>query len=207
MCCGVVVVWCGVVVLWCGCVVVWCGCGVVVWCGVVWLCCGVVVVWCGVVVLWCGCVVVWCGCGVVWFGVQDLHHARAWELGFVQDSERRAQYQEIASRILDSLDFMRTCGFHDENDPSVGTVCCLSPSLSHSPTRSLTHSLTHSLNHSFTHSLAHSLTHSLAQSLSVLSLSLSLSLCSRHHPFLRRHYHTRHLSFLFFSHAISVVCL
>lgn len=54
-------------------------------------------------------------------GYADLHHARAWDLGFVQDSTRRTQYAEISSRILDSLDFMKTVGV-DESSSAVGTV-------------------------------------------------------------------------------------
>lgn len=53
-------------------------------------------------------------------GYADLHHSRAWDLGYVTDSARRQQYAEITSRILDSLDFMQTCGVVDSQ--ALGSV-------------------------------------------------------------------------------------
>ena len=43
-------------------------------------------------------------------GYADLHHAKHWDLGYVQDSSRREEYEGIATRIIDSLDFMEACG-------------------------------------------------------------------------------------------------
>ena len=43
-------------------------------------------------------------------GFGSLHEAKHWDLGFVQDLEHRATYQDMTDRILSSLDFMRVCG-------------------------------------------------------------------------------------------------
>ncbi len=46
-------------------------------------------------------------------GFADLHHPQAWDLRFVRDTSRRAQYQEMVERILDALEFVQAVGVHE----------------------------------------------------------------------------------------------
>lgn len=43
-------------------------------------------------------------------GFADLHHPEHWDLGFVRNERRRAEYEEIVHRIQDALDFVRVTG-------------------------------------------------------------------------------------------------
>lgn len=43
-------------------------------------------------------------------GLADLRHAPAWDMGFVKNTTRRDQYQRIATRITDAMNFIETCG-------------------------------------------------------------------------------------------------
>ena len=43
-------------------------------------------------------------------GFADLHRPHHWDLGFVRSNERRADYEQMLARILDSVDFMRATG-------------------------------------------------------------------------------------------------
>lgn len=46
-------------------------------------------------------------------GFADLHHPEAWDLRFVRNASRRAQYEEMVERILDALEFVRAVGVHE----------------------------------------------------------------------------------------------
>jgi 3-deoxy-7-phosphoheptulonate synthase len=48
-------------------------------------------------------------------GFADLHQPRAWDLGFVQDMARRAEYEALVARILDALDFIAATGVASKN--------------------------------------------------------------------------------------------
>lgn len=52
-------------------------------------------------------------------GFADLREAEHWDLGFVREVERRAEYQDMTDRILDALDFVRVTGVQD---PSLHSV-------------------------------------------------------------------------------------
>ncbi len=48
-------------------------------------------------------------------GFGSLHEAKHWDLGFVQNLQTRATYQDMTDRILSSLDFMRVCGMAEDS--------------------------------------------------------------------------------------------
>jgi 3-deoxy-7-phosphoheptulonate synthase len=47
-------------------------------------------------------------------GYADLHRVHAWNQGFVASSPQGAQYQELADRLTETLDFMAACGLTSE---------------------------------------------------------------------------------------------
>ena len=46
-------------------------------------------------------------------GFADLNHPQAWDLRFVRNASRRAQYEEMVARILDALEFVQAVGVHE----------------------------------------------------------------------------------------------
>lgn len=52
-------------------------------------------------------------------GYANLEHVHQWNLGFLKDSPAGHKYEELASRISDSLAFMRACGITPENTPQL----------------------------------------------------------------------------------------
>lgn len=52
-------------------------------------------------------------------GYANLEHVHQWTLGFLSDSPAREQYQALADRISESLQFMRACGVTPENTPQL----------------------------------------------------------------------------------------
>ena len=52
-------------------------------------------------------------------GYANLQHIHQWMLGFVQDSPQSNRYQELANRITEALDFMRSCGIDPELHPEM----------------------------------------------------------------------------------------
>uniref|UniRef100_A0A7S4DPS6 Phospho-2-dehydro-3-deoxyheptonate aldolase n=1 Tax=Lotharella globosa TaxID=91324 RepID=A0A7S4DPS6_9EUKA len=46
-------------------------------------------------------------------GFADLHNASHWDLGFIKDEQLRKKYEDIAERLLSSLEFLRVCGGAD----------------------------------------------------------------------------------------------
>jgi 3-deoxy-7-phosphoheptulonate synthase len=55
-------------------------------------------------------------------GYADLERVHQWTLGFVKDSPQSHRYEELASRISETLAFMRACGITSENTPQVRTT-------------------------------------------------------------------------------------
>ncbi len=47
-------------------------------------------------------------------GYADLHRVHAWNQGFVANSPQGEQYQELADRLTETLDFMAACGLTSE---------------------------------------------------------------------------------------------
>ncbi|HZS83905.1 MAG TPA: 3-deoxy-7-phosphoheptulonate synthase class II [Stellaceae bacterium] len=47
-------------------------------------------------------------------GYADLHRVHAWNQGFVANSPQGEQYQELADRLSETLDFMAACGLTSE---------------------------------------------------------------------------------------------
>ncbi len=52
-------------------------------------------------------------------GYADLHEVHRWTLGFVADSPQGARYQDLASRIDETLAFMAACGLTSESTPQI----------------------------------------------------------------------------------------
>jgi 3-deoxy-7-phosphoheptulonate synthase len=50
-------------------------------------------------------------------GYASLARVHEWMLGFVKDAPRSQDYQELADRISQSLDFMRACGLDPDSHP------------------------------------------------------------------------------------------
>ncbi len=50
----------------------------------------------------------------------DLHDASHWDLDFVKNETHKAEYEDMVSRILEALDFIKVCGAGD--DPAFSTV-------------------------------------------------------------------------------------
>ncbi len=52
-------------------------------------------------------------------GYADLERVHQWNMGFVQDSPRGQDYQELADRIAETMTFMRACGITSTNTPQL----------------------------------------------------------------------------------------
>ncbi len=52
-------------------------------------------------------------------GFADLHKVHQWNLDFVGDSPQGHRYQELATRLAESLDFMAACGVTGETTPQI----------------------------------------------------------------------------------------
>lgn len=52
-------------------------------------------------------------------GFADLHHPHNWDLGFVEKTPQRAEYEQIVSDIQNSITFMESLGSRDEKLASV----------------------------------------------------------------------------------------
>ncbi len=50
-----------------------------------------------------------------WGGYANLENAHGWMLGFIKDSPQSARYEELASRITETLAFMRAIGLDPES--------------------------------------------------------------------------------------------
>ncbi|HEY0440815.1 MAG TPA: 3-deoxy-7-phosphoheptulonate synthase class II [Xanthobacteraceae bacterium] len=55
-------------------------------------------------------------------GYASLARVHEWMLGFVKDAPRSQDYQELANRISESLDFMRACGLDPDIHPELKTT-------------------------------------------------------------------------------------
>jgi 3-deoxy-7-phosphoheptulonate synthase len=55
-------------------------------------------------------------------GYASLARVHEWMLGFVKDAPRSQDYQELADRISQSLDFMRACGLDPDSHPELRTT-------------------------------------------------------------------------------------
>jgi len=55
-------------------------------------------------------------------GYADLERVHQWTLGFLKDSPAGERYRELASRISDTLTFMRACGISPERTPELRTT-------------------------------------------------------------------------------------
>ena len=55
-------------------------------------------------------------------GYADLERVHQWTLGFVAGSPQGSRYEELASRIEETLTFMRACGITSENTPQLRTT-------------------------------------------------------------------------------------
>ncbi len=54
-------------------------------------------------------------------GYADVHQVHAWILGFTE-GEKAERYREMASRISDTLDFIKAAGIDSDNAPTLRTV-------------------------------------------------------------------------------------
>ena len=52
-------------------------------------------------------------------GYANLNHVHQWNLGFLKDGPAEKHYEEIASRISESLAFMKSCGLTPDNTPQL----------------------------------------------------------------------------------------
>lgn len=52
-------------------------------------------------------------------GYADLNQVHAWTLDFVKNSPQAERYEELASRITETLDFMRAIGMDPEHNPKL----------------------------------------------------------------------------------------
>lgn len=52
-------------------------------------------------------------------GYADLHRVHQWNLGFVKDSPLGERYEDLATRIGESLDFMAACGVTGDKVPAI----------------------------------------------------------------------------------------
>ncbi len=51
-------------------------------------------------------------------GFGDIHDAGKWDLGFVQSSRKKHEYQHMVQQVHDCLSFMQTCGVQDASSLS-----------------------------------------------------------------------------------------
>src|SRR5690606_16159849 len=52
-------------------------------------------------------------------GFANLGSVHQWMLGFLKDSPQAKRYEELATRISETLDFMRACGLDLESHPEL----------------------------------------------------------------------------------------
>lgn len=52
-------------------------------------------------------------------GLADLHKVHKWNLGFVKENSLGEKYQELASKITETLEFMEACGITSQNTPMI----------------------------------------------------------------------------------------
>ena len=52
-------------------------------------------------------------------GLADLHKVHKWNLGFVKENALGEKYQELASKITETLEFMEACGITSQNTPMI----------------------------------------------------------------------------------------
>ena len=52
-------------------------------------------------------------------GYADLHFVHRWNMGFVADSPQGHRYEELATRISETLDFMKACGIDADTSPQL----------------------------------------------------------------------------------------
>src|SRR6185312_15599668 len=52
-------------------------------------------------------------------GYADLHRVHSWTQGFVADSPANKQYEALADRLTETLDFMAACGLTSETTPQL----------------------------------------------------------------------------------------
>jgi 3-deoxy-7-phosphoheptulonate synthase len=52
-------------------------------------------------------------------GYADLHRVHQWNQDFVADSPQGERYEELASRLTETLDFMEACGLNSETTPQI----------------------------------------------------------------------------------------
>ena len=55
-------------------------------------------------------------------GFANLTHVHQWTLGFLKDSAQSSNYQSIADRISETLEFMNACGIDSDSTPSLRTT-------------------------------------------------------------------------------------
>jgi 3-deoxy-7-phosphoheptulonate synthase len=55
-------------------------------------------------------------------GYADLERVHQWTLGFIKDSPQGRRFEELASRITETLEFMRACGITADNTPQLRTT-------------------------------------------------------------------------------------
>jgi 3-deoxy-7-phosphoheptulonate synthase len=55
-------------------------------------------------------------------GYANISNAHQWMLGFVKDSPQSERYEALASRLTETLDFMRACGIDPEVHPEMRTT-------------------------------------------------------------------------------------
>ncbi|HLT78435.1 MAG TPA: 3-deoxy-7-phosphoheptulonate synthase class II [Ferrovibrio sp.] len=55
-------------------------------------------------------------------GYADLHRVHGWNLGFVAKSPEAERWQDLATRITETLDFMEACGITPEKTPELRSV-------------------------------------------------------------------------------------
>lgn len=53
-------------------------------------------------------------------GMADLHQVSQWNLDFVAGNEQCNRYQQLATQIQDTLDFMDVCGINSATHPALG---------------------------------------------------------------------------------------
>jgi 3-deoxy-7-phosphoheptulonate synthase len=55
-------------------------------------------------------------------GYANISNAHQWMLGFVKDSPQSHRYEALATRLTETLDFMRACGIDPESHPEMRTT-------------------------------------------------------------------------------------
>jgi len=52
-------------------------------------------------------------------GMADLHKVHSWNLNYMNDNALGEKYEELASRISETLNFMESCGLNSQNTPQL----------------------------------------------------------------------------------------